>query len=86
MSGEYKTVDTVEELKERAGTYDRYEWEEFKFEQPEGSGHTAEYFVLYKGEHVETFSLDVMTVSKIEETLREIRRVDPDSMSDWLNR
>lgn len=85
MSGEYKTVDTVEELKESAGTYTRYEWEEFKFRQPEGAVNTEEYFVLYEGEHIETFSLDVMTASKIEDKLLEIRSVDPNSMDDWLN-
>lgn len=44
-----------------------------------------EFLVIYKENHIDTFSIDIMSVDKIEKKLDEIRTLNPKSMHEWLN-
>lgn len=91
MSSKCIQVSSIEELKERVEKYKgekRYKWKDFKFKKPDSKGISSndhsEFFVIYRGNHIETFSLDVMTIDKIKQKLEQIEHEDPDSMEEWL--
>lgn len=93
MSGEKWTkVNSIEDLKNRVEKHKgnkRYEWRDFKFKKSESKGISSndhsEYLILYKGNHIETYSLDIMTTERIKQKLEQIEHEDPDSMSEWLD-
>jgi ribosomal protein L20A (L18A) len=85
MSDKYLKVDTLEELKDMFGSYTKIQWEEFKFEKA-GKGMTKEYHVYYKDNKVETFSMDLISKDKLERNIRRIRKIDPESVGEWLNK
>lgn len=85
-------VNNIKELKEKVEKYrgyEKYKWKDFKFKKSDsGSLSTddhSEFLVLYKGNHIETFSLDIMTVDRIKQKLRQIEHEEPESMEEWLN-
>lgn len=82
MSEEYVNVESLKELKERIGDFAYFKFEEFKFEQV---GVSDEYYLFYEDNHIETISVDIMSIEDIEEIIDDIRECEPDSMNEWLN-
>lgn len=78
--------ENVENLKNKMNTenMDRYKLGNFEFER--AGNDTREYLVIYKGNHVETFSMDIISVDKLKQKLEEIKLVEPESIDEWLNR
>lgn len=85
MSDEYKKVDTLQELKDMIGNYTKIKWQEFKFVKA-GKGMSKEYHIYYKDERIETFSMDIMSIDTLEHNIKRIRKIDPENMSEWLNK
>ena len=85
MSKNWERED-VENLKNKMNTenMDRYKLGNFKFER--AGNDTREYLVIYKGNHVDTFSMDIMSVDRLKQKLEEIKHANPTSMREWLDR
>lgn len=83
MTDEYKEFDTVREIKENFDYYSVFKYQDIKFEM--AGNCTDEYLVMYKGEHVETFSLDIMELETLKKKINKIKSVEPESMEELLN-
>jgi hypothetical protein len=82
MDENWEQVKDVQTLKYKINKHnlDKYQLNDFKFER--AGNNTREYYVYYKENHVETYSMDTMDVERIKEKLEEMKLVEPESKNE----